>query len=227
MSDRSQSLIASSTPPSATASILAGLVAGLLAVTFMFSYSAVILTGDLEPFVPRLTGHFLLGAIVIALIVGVGSQFGGVVALPQDNPTAVLAVIVVSIATSTSHDISPEKLFTTVIVIIGSSTLVAALIFWLMGRFRLAILAQYVPYPVVAGFLAATGWLLLKGSSRVMSGVGLDLSNLGDLGSVAELWLPGLTFAVLLLVVGKVRPTSTPCRRSSSPPSASSTWSWP
>lgn len=77
-------------PPEAAssivASVLAGLVAGLLAVTFMFSYSAVILTGDLAPFVPRLTGHFLLGGVVLALIVGLRSQYIGVVALPKTIP---------------------------------------------------------------------------------------------------------------------------------------------
>lgn len=79
MSEPSARSTASSDRPSLAASILAGLVAGLLAVTFMFSYSAVILTGDLAPFVPRLTGHFLLGAVVLAVVVGLASQFSGVV----------------------------------------------------------------------------------------------------------------------------------------------------
>ena len=70
---------------SIVSSVLAGLVAGLLAVTFMFSYSAVILTGDLAPFVPRLTGHFLLGGVILALVVGLRSQYFGVVALPQST----------------------------------------------------------------------------------------------------------------------------------------------
>ena len=204
MSEPSASATEAGERPSLAASILAGLVAGLLAVTFMFSYSAVILTGDLAPFVPRLTGHFLLGAVVLAVIVGIASQFSGVVAVPQDNPTAVLAVVVVSVTASSKQDLPPEELFTTIVVLIALSTFAGAAMFWLVGRFHLAVMAQYVPYPVVAGFLAATGWLLFKGSFGVMSGVGFDLGHLGDLVSVAELWLPGLAFALVLLVVGKV-----------------------
>lgn len=190
--------------PSVAASVLAGLVGGLLAVTFMFSYSAVVLTGDLEPYVPRLTGHFLLGAVILALVIGLSSRFSGVIALPQDNPTAVLAVIVVSVTASGELDVTPDQLFTSIVVIISISTLVGAVLFWLVGRFRLAVLAQYVPYPVVAGFLAATGWLLVKGSVGVMSGVAFDLGDLGSLGPVIDPLLPGVAFAIVLLVAGKL-----------------------
>ena len=194
----------SATRPSVAASVLAGLVGGLLAVTFMFSYSAVVLTGDLEPYVPRLTGHFLLGAVILALVIGLSSRFSGVIALPQDNPTAVLAVIVVSVTASGELDVTPDQLFTSIVVIISISTLVGAVLFWLVGRFRLAVLAQYVPYPVVAGFLAATGWLLVKGSVGVMSGVTFDLGDLGSLRPVFDLLLPGVAFAIVLLVAGKL-----------------------
>jgi hypothetical protein len=40
-------------------SITAGLVAGILTVTFMFSYSAVIFTGELSGYVPQATGQLL------------------------------------------------------------------------------------------------------------------------------------------------------------------------
>lgn len=206
MSDPTRAPAATGTtpPPSTGPSVLAGLVGGLLAVTFMFSYSAVVLTGDLEPYVPRLTGHFLLGGAIIALIIGLSSRFSGVVALPQDNPTAVLAVIVVSVTASSEVDVTTDELFTSIVVIISISTLVGAILFWLVGRFRLAVLAQYVPYPVVAGFLAATGWLLVKGSVGVMSGVTFELGELDNLRSVIDLLIPGIAFAVLLLAAGKL-----------------------
>ena len=37
-------------------SIVAGVVAGILAITFMFSYSAVMFTEELAIYVPRATG---------------------------------------------------------------------------------------------------------------------------------------------------------------------------
>ena len=50
-------------------SITAGLVAGVLTVTFMFSYSAVIFTAELSGYVPRATGQLLFGGVVIALVI--------------------------------------------------------------------------------------------------------------------------------------------------------------
>jgi hypothetical protein len=79
-------------PATLLASLTAGLVAGILAVTFMFSYSAVIFTGDLASYVPRATGQMLFGAVVISVVIGLFSQFRGVVGLPQDNPTAVMGL---------------------------------------------------------------------------------------------------------------------------------------
>ena len=61
-------------PEMLLASVVAGLVAGILAVTFMFSYSAVIFTGELAGFVPRATGQLLFGAVVIALTIGLFSR---------------------------------------------------------------------------------------------------------------------------------------------------------
>ncbi len=60
-------------PATLLASVIAGLVAGVLAVTSMFSYSAVIFTGELADYVPRATGQMLFGAVVIALVIGLFS----------------------------------------------------------------------------------------------------------------------------------------------------------
>ena len=182
-------------------SLLTGLVAGLMAVTFMYSYSAVILADADQELIPRLTGHFFIGGIVISLIVGLTSQFRGVVALPQDTSTAVLAVIVGSVAAGGTTD--SETLFVTVLMLIVLSTFAGAILFWLVGRFRLAILGQYVPYPVVAGFLTAAGWLLFKASFAVMTPTSFDLGDLSALRPDAELWLPGAVMAVGLVVVSR------------------------
>ena len=62
---------------------------------------------------------------------------------------------------------------------------------------------RYIPYPVVGGFLAGTGWLLAKGGFGVMLGGPLTLANLPGLLAPAKLieWAPGVIFAVVLLLV--------------------------
>lgn len=190
-------------PSTILASVTAGLVAGVLAVTFMFSYSAVIFTGDLASYVPRATGQMLFGAVVISLVVGLFSQFRGVVALPQDNPTAIIAVMIAALSQTLGSDANPETLFLKATIVMILSSIVGGLIFFAIGHWKLTSLVQYVPYPVIAGFLAGTGWLLFKGSFSVMAGVAFDFGDIASLVSVANLWLPGAVFALVVLVISQ------------------------
>ncbi|WP_433989364.1 hypothetical protein SuNHUV7_39220 (plasmid) [Pseudoseohaeicola sp. NH-UV-7] len=187
--------------PVVVPSITAGLVAGVLTVTFMFSYSAVIFTGELSGYVPRATGQLLFGGVVIALVIGLFSELRGVVALPQDNPTAIIAVMIATLSQLPGSTLSPEMLFAQAVVIMVASTALSGVIFYLVGRWRLAAFVQLIPYPVIAGFLAATGWLLFKGSFSVMADQKFDFSQLGALGEVTHLWLPGAAFAIITLFV--------------------------
>ncbi|WP_223429001.1 SulP family inorganic anion transporter [Tateyamaria pelophila] len=187
--------------PVVVPSITAGLVAGVLTVTFMFSYSAVIFTGELSGFVPRATGQLLFGGVVIALVIGLFSELRGVVALPQDNPTAIIAVMIATLSQLPGSALSPEMLFAQAVVIMVVSTALSGVIFYLVGRWRLAAFVQLIPYPVIAGFLAATGWLLFKGSFSVMADQTFDFTQLSALGEVMHLWLPGAVFALITLFV--------------------------
>ena len=187
--------------PVVVPSITAGLVAGVLTVTFMFSYSAVIFTGELSGYVPRATGQLLFGGVVIALVIGLFSELRGVVALPQDNPTAIIAVMIATLSQLPGSALSPDMLFAQAVVIMVVSTALSGVIFYLVGRWRLAAFIQLIPYPVIAGFLAATGWLLFKGSFSVMADQTFDFTELRALGEVMHLWLPGAAFALITLFV--------------------------
>lgn len=182
-------------------SVVAGVVAGILAITFMFSYSAVIFSDELAPFVPRLTGSMLLGAVIVCVVVGLFGAIRGTVALPQDNPTAIIAILVAATVAAQPSGESLEQVFLHTSFIIIASTLAGAALFIIIGHWRLANLVQFIPYPVVGGFLAGTGWLLFKGSFSVMADVPLEIARLGDLLDAANLWVPGAVFAVATLVV--------------------------
>src|SRR5262249_5833751 len=62
---------------------------------------------------------------------------------------------------------------------------------------------RFIPYPVVGGFLAGSGWLLVLGSIRVMTGQSVSLWEPGLLfehGLPAK-WLPGVLFGVVLFLM--------------------------
>ena len=83
------------------------------------------------------------------------------------------------------------------------TSLVTGIGFLLMGSFRLGGLIRFIPYPVIGGFLAGTGWLLVNGSFGVMANASLTLTGFPHLlqAGVLDRWLPGLIFAILLYLV--------------------------
>src|SRR5690606_5104476 len=59
----------------------------------------------------------------------------------------------------------------TMFAIITLTSLTVALSFLLVGRFHLTRLLELLPYPVICGFMAGIGWLLLQAGV----GVAVDL----------------------------------------------------
>ena len=60
-------------------------------------------------------------------------------------------------------------------------TLATGVTFALLGVFRLGNLVRFVPYPVVGGFLAGTGWLLFKGGISVAASIQVYWRSRDDL----------------------------------------------
>jgi sulfate permease, SulP family len=76
---------------------------------------------------------------------------------------------------------------------LGSAALLTGLALFLLGWRRLGKMVRFVPYPVVAGFLAATGWLIMSGAIRMATGVPLSRSTLGSFAEPHVVLLLGLT----------------------------------
>jgi len=166
------------------------------------SFAVLIFGGDLAPYLSRGLGLTLLAAAIMNLVVAFGSSLPGVVANPQDGPAAILAVSAAAMAGSLPAGSTAQEVLATVLVTIALMSLVAGVFFLLLGWFRQGGLVRYVPYPVVGGFLAGIGWLLVQGSLGVMAGAPLTLANLPALFQPHLLvrWLPGLAFALVALL---------------------------
>ncbi len=79
------------------------------------------------------------------------------------------------------HGAAPEVVGATLIATVALSSMAAGLMLWLVGRLRGGGIARYVPFQVMAGVLAASGWALSIGGARVAMGRGIDLALLSDL----------------------------------------------
>jgi SulP family sulfate permease len=184
-------------------SLTAGLIIGITDVSFEISLAALIFSGVLAPYVAYGIGFVLFGAFVILLISALTSSIPGTITIPQDTPAAILALIVAGTASNMSASATLDQTFTTAVTAIIVTTLLAGLTFLLFGRFKLSRFARFIPYPVVGGFLAGTGWLLAKGGLSVMIDMSITLGNFPLLFQTDNLLhlLPGVIFALALLLL--------------------------
>jgi len=179
----------------------AGLLNGILVIICEISFAAMIFSGELSGFIAQGIGLTLFGGFLIGGVISVMSSYPGMVGVAQDGPAAILGILALSIAARMPDGSSQEALFSTIVAAIALSTLVTGVLFLTVGRLKLGNLVRFVPYPVVGGFLAGLGWLLVKAGFGVMTDGPLSLSQVPHLLAFGVLvkWLPGMVYAVFLL----------------------------
>lgn len=180
-------------------SLFAGLISGLVTLTYSVSYAALIFSGDMSEYLSLGVGTALISAAVVAFIVALRSSLSFAIAGPDSNASAILALMVSALVINMQGDTS-TTIASTVFLAMLLSTLLVGLVQFLIGKLQLGYLVRFIPYPVLGGFLAGTGWLIAKGAFTVMTGVSVNLDNLSTLFAPELLWhlTAGVTFAIVL-----------------------------
>ncbi len=183
-------------------SLTVGVLVSIMSIGTIVSLAALIFSGSLSQFLAGGIGLVLFGALVMGVVVALTTSLPGMIAIPQDTPAAILALVASGIALA-MRSAQPQAVYVTAVTAIAMTSLLMAVILLLLGLFRASGFVRYIPYPVVAGFLAGTGWLLAKGAFGVMLGAPMTLANLPQVFTAGKLidWIPGVIFAVLLLLV--------------------------
>ncbi|TVQ15435.1 MAG: hypothetical protein EA368_00340 [Leptolyngbya sp. DLM2.Bin27] len=181
--------------------LTAGLITGVLLVIYAISMAALIFTGPLAEFIPVGIGLSLFTAIVTAVVVALTNSMPGIVTMPQDSLAIILAIMAGAIATQLSA--ADPALLPTVIMGLAIASGSVGIVCFLIGSFKLGNLIRFIPYPVVGGFLAGTGYLLAQGAFNVMTDQFFDLANLPALlaPAIAVRWLPGCAIGLALVLL--------------------------
>jgi sulfate permease, SulP family len=194
------------------ATLVAGVTIGAIEAVLAISFAALVFGGYLSQFLADGIGLYLAAAALTLAILAWRAGTRGVVGSVQDAAAAVLAIV----AADTAIDAfgSLNRAFLTVVAASLVVTLLTGVAFLALGTFRLGNLVRFVPYPVVGGFLAGTGWLLFKGGVGVAAGIQPYMRTVEFLtGSYAlPRWLPAFLLGVVLLVATRVvkKPTVIP-----------------
>lgn len=193
MASQSAPQTISATPVAWVPTLIAGLMVGFLEVILAISFASLIFSGPLENELARGIGMALVTGIIHLALAGLFSSIKGMVGTIQDSPSVLLAVAAGGLA-------GAGYSLPTIITVIVLSALFSGIGLMLLGQFRLGDLVRYLPYPVIGGFLAGTGWLLAQGSIGTMASYGLEPGTIQALLTPEQirLWLPGVLFAFAL-----------------------------
>ncbi|MCA0213248.1 MAG: cyclic nucleotide-binding domain-containing protein [Proteobacteria bacterium] len=148
--------------PGWTGEAAGGAVAGLVAVAYALSYAALLFAGPLHALLPLGLGLCLVNAMVGAFWLSWRSQLPFAIGGPDGNTTSILAAMAAGVTLSGAGQATG-----TVLALLLLTTLLCAVLFLALGFGRMGRAVRYIPYPVIGGFLASTGWLIAAGALRV------------------------------------------------------------
>ena len=190
-------------PDQFVANLLAGIIVSLVAIIFNISYAALIFSGPLAPYLPFGISAALISLAASAIVVALFSSLPILCAGPDSLTAAVIALLVGNIAHVLVADGATEALLPTTIIAFVMSASLTGLVLLFAGQIQLGKWVRYIPYPVIGGFLAGTGWLISRGAIKVMSGIPVEFSQLDTLLQLPALllWLPGLSFGLMTLAI--------------------------
>jgi len=190
--------------PRVLALVTTSLIIGAVEVVLAISFASLVFGGYLYQYLADGIGLYLVaGALTLAIVAWRAGKRGAVGSI-QDAAAAVLALLAFRTALDTHG--SPDRAFLTVVAATLVVTILTGITFLVIGAFRLGNLIRLVPYPVVGGFLAGTGWLLVKGGIQVATGIPPTVSSFHFLLGKFELlrWVPAVVFGAFMLWTTRV-----------------------
>lgn len=184
--------------------VLAGLAASLLAIVYCLSFSALLFQGPLSPGLSVGLWSLLAGSAITGLYISLTTSLPPVAAGPNNPAVAVLTVLAASVSGAVlASGGDAARAVDHVLLSFTLATLATGALLYALGALQLGQYVRFVPYPVIGGFLAASGWFLAVGGLKVVTGQPISLWNLAD-AFPREIWLQVLVavaFASLVHVL--------------------------
>jgi sulfate permease, SulP family len=168
--------------------ILGGAAASVLNITFGLSYALLIFAGPLAPYLSYGVAATFITSTVLATIIAVGSSLPFAIGGPESSTAAMTGILASSLVERMAVTDPGAPLLAPVLITLGLSTVVTGLVLCGFGMTRMGRAIRYVPYPVVGGFLGATGCLIVLGAIRVITGFDFHLATLDRFANLQTLY---------------------------------------
>ena len=178
--------------------LAAGVTSGLGLLVAQVAHASFIFSGPLALYSSQGVGLVLFGNFAVCLVIALTSGSRGAIS----GLSPALVIVMARIGSTTAAE--GEALFVTTAgaLAIGAVTTEVSLL--LMGRYRLANLVRFVPYPVAGGFVAGPGGAVCLAAMSLM-GADSDWRAIPSLVELSQLlrWGPGAAFGIGLYLAMK------------------------
>jgi SulP family sulfate permease len=167
----------------------------------IISFAALMFPGEFSPGIQIAIWSMLVGSCICGLIVSLTTSLPPL-ATGIDSPTgAVLVLLSITVSKEViSAGGTPTDAIQTTMLLFSAATLLSGLTLYLLGAFRCGEYFRFVPYSVVAGFLAATGVFLFLGGTRIAIGRSLTANPFTQWSGLDALKIAGGAAALLVLL---------------------------
>jgi sulfate permease, SulP family len=182
--------------------LLVGAMIGGVEALLAVAFASIVFGGRIVYHMAEGIALYLGAAVLtLAILAWRGGQ-RGIVGSLQATGAALLSIV----AAKSSLNGTPYAGFLAVVAATAVVTTLIGVTFFVLGVRRRGDLIRYVPVPVVGGFIAGAGWLLLLGGIHMAIDEPLFYSELGAVveGQAVRLWLPTVVFGVILLLAVRI-----------------------
>ena len=171
----------------------AGFTSGLGLLVAQIAFGLYIFSGPLASYASQGVGLVLFGNFAACLVIALAGGFRG--AISGLSP----ALVVVMALTASTVDAAADALFVTAASALVVGAVATGALFFLIGRYRLANVVRFVPWPVAAGFVAGIGAAVCLAAMSMM-GADPHWRAIPALAEPSALWRwsPGAAFGIAL-----------------------------
>ena len=185
------------------ASTQSALICTILEYFCHFSFAAVIFSHEkMQQFIYLGFVANLVAYVVSNMVYGAFGtfNFGIISASSFDVP-----IMAGAIATVANHIEDETKMWPTAFIVVCGVSIVVGLIFMLLGRMKLLAWTNFIPTPVISGFLAGNGIALMKSAFEICTGKKWNLMTPAHYGPIFErhsvvLFLPCVLFGIIIAI---------------------------
>ena len=182
----------------AVPALSAGFTSGLGLLVAQVAFGSFIFSGPLAPYSSQGVGLVLFGNFAACLVIALAGGYRGAIAGLSPALVIVMATI------GSTMDAAGDALFVTTAAALMISAVATGVCCLMIGRFRLANLMRFIPYPVAGGFVAGIGGAVCLAAMSLM-GAKPDWRAIPALLEPPVLWKwsPGAVYGIALYLAMK------------------------